>query len=101
MYGLMQWCIDHRIGVFDFTIGDEGFKEQWCEMTLPLSDSVAALNPRGAPVAFAFRSGKALKRFIKARPVLRGVAEELRRHLAFPRRTRPAATYAEGGTAND
>jgi CelD/BcsL family acetyltransferase involved in cellulose biosynthesis len=85
MYQLMQWCIARGIDVFDFTIGDEDFKEQWCEATLPLLDSVAALNPGGAPLALALRSGKAAKRVIKTSPTLRGVAEEVRRRLPFNR----------------
>jgi CelD/BcsL family acetyltransferase involved in cellulose biosynthesis len=93
MYGLMQWCIERGIDIFDFTIGDEGFKEQWCESTLPLTDSVASLNGRGAAVALAVRTGKAAKRFIKKRPALRGVAEEIRRRLPPPR-PRPAPPVA-------
>jgi CelD/BcsL family acetyltransferase involved in cellulose biosynthesis len=85
MYQLMQWCIARGIDIFDFTIGDEDFKAQWCEVTLPLLDSVVALNAGGAPLALALRSGKAAKRVIKANPALRGVAEEVRRRLSFNR----------------
>jgi CelD/BcsL family acetyltransferase involved in cellulose biosynthesis len=93
MYGLMQWCIERGIDVFDFTIGDEGFKQQWCETSLPLADSISALNPAGAPVALALRAGKMAKRFIKSRPALRSAAEEVRRHLPFAR-SRPASPVA-------
>ncbi len=89
MYGLMQWGIEHGIETFDFTIGDEGFKDQWCETTHALTDSVASLNATGAPVAFALRSAKAAKRFVKTRPALRNVAEEIRRRLPLGR-ARPA-----------
>ena len=85
MYQLMQWCVGQGIDVFDFTIGDEDFKEQWCEATLPLTDSVAALSARGAPAALALRSAKAAKRVIKTSPALRGVAEEVRRRVHFVR----------------
>jgi CelD/BcsL family acetyltransferase involved in cellulose biosynthesis len=95
MYHLMQWCIARGIDVFDFTIGDEDFKEQWCESTLPLCDSVAALTLRGTPLALALRSGKAAKRIIKTTPALRGVAEELRHRLGTVR-SRPPVPSIQG-----
>jgi CelD/BcsL family acetyltransferase involved in cellulose biosynthesis len=81
LHGLMQWCIGSGIEIFDFTIGDEAFKRQWCEVSAPLSDSVAALNGRGAALAVGLRSAKAARRFIKDRPALRSVAQEIRRRL--------------------
>jgi CelD/BcsL family acetyltransferase involved in cellulose biosynthesis len=60
-------------------------KEQWCEATLPLADSVAPLNPTGGPLALALRTGKAAKRVIKGNPTLRGMAGEIRRRLPSAR----------------
>jgi CelD/BcsL family acetyltransferase involved in cellulose biosynthesis len=82
MYHLMQWCIARRIDVFDFTIGDEAFKAQWCEDSFDLSDSVTALSVRAIPAAMALRVGLFAKRLIKGNPRLRVLAERLRRTLA-------------------
>jgi CelD/BcsL family acetyltransferase involved in cellulose biosynthesis len=88
MYALMQWCIERGVEVFDFTIGDEDFKEQWCEVRLPLCDTVTPLTAWGTPFAHAIRTGTAVKRFIKARPALHSAAQAIRRRLP-PMRERP------------
>lgn len=79
MYYLMRWSIDRGIGLFDFTIGDEDFKSQWCEETADLFDSVVALGPRGLDLALLLRAAKAGKRRIKADPRARALFEALRR----------------------
>ena len=79
MYHLMQWCIARRIGLFDFTIGDEEFKSQWCEESTPLFDSVAALRARGAWMAATLRVGKYLKRTVKNNQTLWMLAGYVRR----------------------
>ncbi len=79
MYHLMQWSIDHDITTFDFTIGDETFKRQWCERTIDLYDDVEPLGPAGLDIALALKAAKPLKRFIKSQASLHGLARRLRR----------------------
>jgi CelD/BcsL family acetyltransferase involved in cellulose biosynthesis len=55
---------------FDFTIGDEGYKDQWCEIEIPLFDQVEPNNlvgwlGLGPRIAYL-----QAKRFIKQTPVL-------------------------------
>ena len=57
-------------GEFDFTIGDEAYKEQWCEVEVPLHDhmepnSLIGWIGLGPEIAY-FQ----VKRFIKQSPVL-------------------------------
>lgn len=67
---LMQHATETGHTAFDFTIGDESYKEQWCEVEVPLFDYVepntlagwAGLGPRVAYLE--------AKRFIKQTPVL-------------------------------
>lgn len=67
---LMSHATETGHAAFDFTIGDELYKEQWCEVEVPLYDhfepdtlaSWAVLGPR---IAFL-----RAKRFIKQTPVL-------------------------------
>ncbi len=80
MLHLMKWCTGHGVEVFDFTIGDETFKDQWCEKSAPLYDSVAPLSLSGVPGALALRSGKPIKRMVKASPVMHAAAQRVRRH---------------------
>lgn len=67
---LMAHATETGHTVFDFTIGDESYKEQWCEIEVPLFDYVepstlagwAGLGPRVVYLE--------AKRFIKQTPVL-------------------------------
>jgi CelD/BcsL family acetyltransferase involved in cellulose biosynthesis len=86
MYHLMRWAIAHKVGIFDFTIGDEDFKSQWCEESAPLFDSVAALTLRGTPIATTLSLGKRVKRAIKTSPALYAAADQARRWLARVKR---------------
>lgn len=81
MIHLME-LMSHATGtghtVFDFTIGDEGYKEQWCEIEVALHDYVepntligwAGLGPRIVYLQ--------IKRFIKQTPVVWRVFTRLR-----------------------
>jgi CelD/BcsL family acetyltransferase involved in cellulose biosynthesis len=86
MYHLMRWAITQKVGIFDFTIGDEDFKSQWCEESAPLFDSVAALTLRGMPIATTLSVGKRVKRAVKASPRLYAAADQARRWLARVKR---------------
>ena len=35
---LIKWCIEKRIEVFDFTIGSENYKKEWCDNELKLNE---------------------------------------------------------------
>jgi CelD/BcsL family acetyltransferase involved in cellulose biosynthesis len=36
LFHLFQWCFDNGIEIFDFTIGDESYKTDWCDEDMPL-----------------------------------------------------------------
>lgn len=33
---LLEWCLDHGVKVFDFTVGDEAYKADWCDEEMRL-----------------------------------------------------------------
>src|SRR5439155_14141384 len=47
---LMRTAIDLGFKWFDFTIGDEQYKQKWCDTTLALYDHMVPATPRGWPV---------------------------------------------------
>ncbi len=87
---LMQHATENGHTVFDFTIGDESYKEQWCEVEVPLFDYVepntlagwAGLGPRVAYLE--------AKRFIKQTPVLWNGFTRLRAAMGALSAARPA-----------
>jgi CelD/BcsL family acetyltransferase involved in cellulose biosynthesis len=67
---LLHYAIDRGLRIFDFTIGDERYKRDWCDTELKLYDYIAAATWRGALVAMPMLAAQRLKRRIKQTPVL-------------------------------
>ncbi len=70
LHDLLQQALDRGFHVFDFTIGDERYKRDWCDTELKLYDHIAAATWRGALVAMPMLAAQRLKRWIKQTPVL-------------------------------
>jgi CelD/BcsL family acetyltransferase involved in cellulose biosynthesis len=67
---LLHYAIDRKFAIFDFTIGDEPYKRDWCDGALPLYDHLSSVTPRGAARVWAMLLYKTAKRTIKQTPVL-------------------------------
>jgi CelD/BcsL family acetyltransferase involved in cellulose biosynthesis len=67
---LLHLAIDRGFRIFDFTIGDERYKRDWCDTELKLYDFIAAATWRGALVALPMLAAQRLKRRIKQTPVV-------------------------------
>ena len=67
---LLHLAIDREFRIFDFTIGDERYKRDWCDTELKLYDFIAAATWRGALVAMPMLAAQRLKRRIKQTPVV-------------------------------
>jgi CelD/BcsL family acetyltransferase involved in cellulose biosynthesis len=81
MHDLLRYAIENGLDVFDFTIGDERYKRDWCDNRLTLMDHVASHTVRGASVALPLMAERAIKRWIKTTPALWTFAEKVRARL--------------------
>ena len=70
LHDLMGYAIGRGCDTFDFTIGDERYKRDWCDAELKLFDHVAIATARGAAVAGPLLAARAAKRWIKQTPVI-------------------------------
>ena len=70
LHDLMHQAIDRGLRVFDFTIGDERYKRDWCDTELKLYDYIAAATWRGTLVATPLMAAKQVKRWIKQTPAM-------------------------------
>jgi CelD/BcsL family acetyltransferase involved in cellulose biosynthesis len=70
LHDLLHQAIDRGFKVFDFTIGDERYKRDWCDSEIELYDHIAAATWRGALIAMPRLAGQRLKRWIKRTPLL-------------------------------
>lgn len=46
---LVEWCIQNGLKVFDFTIGGEDYKKDWCNGEMPLFEHLHVITPLGLP----------------------------------------------------
>jgi CelD/BcsL family acetyltransferase involved in cellulose biosynthesis len=67
---LIRYSIEHRCTVFDFTIGDERYKREWCDTEHKLYDHVSVANARGVIDGALLVGRRRVKRWIKQTPAL-------------------------------
>lgn len=70
LHDLMRYAIERGCKVYDFTIGDEGYKLDWCDGAHELHDHIAVAGWRGALVVAPVIALQKLKRRIKQTPLL-------------------------------
>ena len=75
---LLADAIEKGCGLFDFTVGDEPYKRDWCDEELKLYDIRRASTPGGLVVALASGVAARAKRVIKQTPWLWRIAFRLR-----------------------
>jgi D-aspartate ligase len=66
---LLAHAIKLGLRRFDFTIGDEPYKQEWSDSSLKLYDYSAAATWRGLPSSLASDGRRRIKRFIKQTPI--------------------------------
>ena len=89
---LLHLAIDRGFRTFDFTIGDERYKRDWCDTEIKLYDHISATTWRGALIARPRLAGQRLKRWIKRTPILWSVFSAARAIAgSLTRRTHKAA----------
>lgn len=70
LHELLHQSIDRGFKHFDFTIGDEFYKRDWCDTELRLYDYLAGATIAGRLVVATTTALRRVKRFIKQTPVL-------------------------------
>jgi CelD/BcsL family acetyltransferase involved in cellulose biosynthesis len=70
LHDLLRHAIGLGLRRFDFSVGDERFKHEWCDTEVKLYDHVSAANLRGLFCAVPITVAGRLKRRVKQSPVL-------------------------------
>lgn len=86
---LLRYAIERGLKRFDFTIGDEPYKRDWCETEQRLHDHTSAATLRGWPAAALALGWRRAKRAIKQSAPLWAAAVRLRAALAALRKREP------------
>ena len=75
---LLAYAIRQGLKAFDFTIGDEPYKLDWCDTVLRLYDYAAATRWRGVPARALLSMRRRGKRLIKQTPLSWRIASHAR-----------------------
>ena len=89
---LLRYAIARGLKRFDFTIGDEPYKRDWCETEQQLYDHSAAVTLRGWPAAAASLAWRRIKRAIKHSAPLWNAVVRMRSAIAALRKKPAPAT---------
>jgi CelD/BcsL family acetyltransferase involved in cellulose biosynthesis len=87
----MRYAIEQGCNAFDFTIGDEAYKQEWSDTPIGLRDVRSALTWRGTGVVLVSTALSQAKRTIKNTPVLWRLATRIRAALGRRGTAAPAA----------
>ncbi len=68
--------------IYDFSVGDEPYKRQWCDLETRHLDVLVPLTAKGRALAFLLRQDARLKSFVKKSPVIWQLTKKLRRRAA-------------------
>jgi CelD/BcsL family acetyltransferase involved in cellulose biosynthesis len=94
---LLRYAIERGLSLFDFTIGDERYKRDWCDDVQMLHDHVAVTSWRGALVAGPALLRARAKRAIKQTPALWAMVVKMRALAAAMRGQRKSAQASAQG----
>jgi CelD/BcsL family acetyltransferase involved in cellulose biosynthesis len=96
LHDLMRYAIEHGCNEFDFTIGDEPYKHDWCDTEIKLFDYRSAATLRGWLAALPAIAFARAKRLIKQTPFLWRLFVRTRTLLArAPSRAQPGTDESE------
>jgi CelD/BcsL family acetyltransferase involved in cellulose biosynthesis len=78
LHDLLRTAIERGLTTYDFTIGDESYKRDWCDGVVPLYDHLSSATLHGALLLAPMAAKTRLKRVIKQTPALWDAFRRLR-----------------------
>ncbi|TPK74644.1 GNAT family N-acetyltransferase [Mesorhizobium sp. B2-4-15] len=78
----IQEACETGFAVYDFSVGDEPYKRQWCDIETQHFEVLVPLTLKGRALALMLRQNARLKAFIKNSPAIWKLAKMLRRKSA-------------------
>ena len=98
LHELIAYALARGCDIFDFTVGDEPYKRDWCDTEMKLHDFRAATSARGLVVAKVSVAMARAKRFVKRTPRLWHAVHRIRvATAALTRGRRPAPSRGSVG----
>lgn len=85
LHEIFEWCFKNGIRTFDFSVGDQSYKDHWCETSYPLYRSFWPVTPLGMLSVQPMKMAMRLKAKVKSSETFAQLARRL------PRRGKTAA----------
>lgn len=79
LHEMLKWCFANNCHTYDLTVGDEGYKSDWCDEQTSLVDIRLSLSVAGYLANAPQRLKDTIKRHIKATPWMFELASHIRR----------------------
>lgn len=70
---LLEWCVRRNLKSFDFTIGGEDYKKEWCDGEMGLFEHLRAVTPLGLPYVAYIRVRRRARRNERCWSIIRGM----------------------------
>jgi CelD/BcsL family acetyltransferase involved in cellulose biosynthesis len=78
---ILKQCCEQGVETFDFSIGDEPYKDHWCEIHTPMVSEAYAFTGLGRLDLLRHRTEHALKRGLARNPLLFRWGKRAEQHL--------------------
>jgi CelD/BcsL family acetyltransferase involved in cellulose biosynthesis len=75
---LMRWCMENNVDYFDFGVGDQDYKFEWCEDHVPLFATIESASWHGYAVARFLGLKTRFKHTVKTSKILWPLAQRVR-----------------------
>ena len=79
---IFDWCFKNNVKTFDFTVGDERYKDFWCDHVMKLYDHFEGVSIRGHFAIEVIKAQRKIKRKVKHSPLLAKTFIRIRKHAA-------------------
>ncbi len=76
---LLEWCCGRDIKIFDFTYGNEAFKDHWCDSKIELYDSYLPVTFRGRLIVGGIALLNSMQRLLRRSSRVHAFATTLRK----------------------
>jgi CelD/BcsL family acetyltransferase involved in cellulose biosynthesis len=78
----IQEACEQGFAIYDFSVGDEPYKRQWCDLEIQHADVLVPLTFKGRAFAFALQRNERLKAYIKSNPAIWNLMKLARRKVS-------------------
>lgn len=99
IHEIFRYAIDRKVDKFDFTIGDEPYKRDWCDIELRLFDYLEAATIKGHIIVVLRTAIRRADLFVCQRPLLRRPFSKARRFAKVISRRCATLIAARTGSA--